>query len=114
MTLLGYKVNPGGAREDSRLAPVLHYSLTLSPRLNCRGWRAGKGSVGGVVQPMWYRWFVKGIPERSECQCQSVRELQDGLLALFLLFLTFITESLDCNYMEFLEVQGRKLFSSLR
>lgn len=68
MTLLGYKVNLGGARKDSRLAPVLHYSLMLSPRLNCRGQRAGKGSVGGVVQPMWHRWFVKGIPERSECQ----------------------------------------------
>lgn len=68
MILLGDKVNPGGAREDSRLAPVLHYSLMLSPMLNCRGWRAGKGSVGGVVQAMWYRWFIKGIPETSECQ----------------------------------------------
>ena len=62
---MGYKLNPGGAREESRLAPVLHYSLTLSPMLNCRGWRAGKGSVDGMVQAVWYRWFVKGILKTS-------------------------------------------------
>ena len=69
------------------------------------GWSSLCG-IGGSLKE-----FQK---DQSVRECQSVRELQNGLLALLLLFLMFITESLDCNYMEFLEVQGRKLFSSLR
>lgn len=70
------------------------------------------GAVGGTVWVSGTGGSLKGFEEEEISLCD--REIQDGLLALLLLSLMLITESLASSYIELLEVQGEKLSGSLR
>lgn len=89
---------------------MFHYSRTLSQMLNCRVRRVEKGlyvvhsGLCGKSGPL----------RRPESRDKEYQRSTDGLLALFLLSLMFLTESLVCNYTESLEIQEDKLFSLLR